>query len=77
MTELLSCPFCSNNKISVIVNDAEYSLGLTDKTDVYFKVICSITSGGCGASSGWYNTRQEAADRWNTRILKVKDNIDG
>lgn len=67
MAELKSCPFCNNNKISVVVDNAEYSLGLIDETDVHFKVICSTTSCGCGASSGWRNTKQEAIECWNTR----------
>lgn len=36
MAELLPCPFCNNKKISVVVDNAEYSLGLVDETDVSF-----------------------------------------
>ena len=67
MAELKPCPFCSNKKISIVVDNSEYSLGLVDETDVSFKAICSKTSGGCGASSGWCNTKQEVTDTWNTR----------
>ena len=67
MNKLKRCPFCNNGNISVVVDNAEYSLGLVGETDVHFKVICSTTSYGCGASSGWCNTEQEAVDAWNTR----------
>lgn len=67
MTKLKPCPFCGNKNISVVVDNAEYSLGLTDETNKCFKVICSKTSCGCGASSGWRNTKQEAVDTWNSR----------
>lgn len=67
MSELLTCPFCDNNKISVVVDNAEYSLGLVDETNVHFSVICSTTSCGCGASSGWRDTEEEAIEAWNTR----------
>ena len=72
MAELKPCPFCNNKKISVVVDSAEYSLGLIDETDVHFKVICSTTSCGCGASSGWCNTEQEAVESWNTRTPKER-----
>ena len=67
MVELKPCPFCNNKNISVVVDNAEYSLGLIDETDVHFKVICSTTSCGCGASSSWKNTREEAVMEWNRR----------
>lgn len=66
-TELKPCPFCNNNNISVVVDNAAYSLGLIDKTDVHFNVICSTISCGCGASSGWCDTREEAINTWNRR----------
>ena len=68
MSELKPCPFCGNKKISVVVDNAEYSLGLVDESETSFKVMCSSTSCGCGASSGWHNTREEAINAWNTRI---------
>lgn len=72
MAELKPCPSCGNKKIVVIVDNAEYSLGLSDEAS--FEVICSTTSGGCGASSGWCNTKQKAIEKWNTRANKKGGN---
>lgn len=67
MDNIKRCPLCNNKKISVVVDNPEYSLGLIDETDVHFKVICSTKSCGCGASSGWHNTKQKAIESWNRR----------
>lgn len=67
MDNLKPCPFCGNKNTAVVVDNAEYALGLVNDEDVCFKVICSTTSCGCGASSAWCDTRQEAVDRWNKR----------
>ena len=31
--------------------------------------ICDATRGGCGASSGWGETLDEVADKWNARAV--------
>lgn len=65
--ELKRCPFCGSGNINFVVDNAEYALGLIDETDVKFKLICSISACGCGASSGWYDSREEVIKRWNAR----------
>lgn len=32
-----------------------------------FSVVCDYTNGGCGASTGWKKTVQEAVEDWNKR----------
>ena len=64
-----NCPHCGNTHVHICVDSAEYSLGLVDATDVNFQVICSTTSRGCGATSGWFSTREGAIDAWNTTAL--------
>ena len=71
MNKLLPCPFCGNKNISVVVDSAEYSLGLSEEAS--FKVVCSKTSCGCGASSGWCNAEDEAINDWNKRITTEED----
>lgn len=67
--ELKPCPFCGNKNVYICVDSAEYSLGLTDRAN--FGVICSKTSYGCGASSGWYDTEDRAIEAWNRRSKHV------
>ena len=71
MAELLPCPFCGNHRIAVAVDNAAYSLGFSATTN--FQIICSVTSFGCGASSGWYNNREQATEAWNRRAGKGND----
>ena len=33
----------------------------------FHTVVCSINNGGCGASSGYYETEESAAQAWNSR----------
>lgn len=69
-SELLPCPFCGNKNISIVTDNVEYSLGMAYDEETNFKVICSITSCGCGASSGWCDTKAKAITAWNTRTQK-------
>lgn len=65
-----SCPFCGAEHIEVVVDNAEYSLGIADEDAiVHFKVVCHK----CGASSAWCHTRRDAISRWNRRA-EVKTN---
>lgn len=34
----------------------------------YHAIVCKWNSGGCGASSGYYPTAEEAIEAWNRRI---------
>lgn len=65
MAELRECPFCGNKRVSVVVDNAAYSLGVIEDTN--FQIICSFTSFGCGASSGWYEKKGSAIEAWNRR----------
>ena len=73
--KLKPCHFCGNKNVSVITDNVSYSLGIYDaETDgeVHFRVICSVTSLGCGASNGWKYSKEEAVNDWNGR-KGVKD----
>ena len=79
MQELKSCPFCGNIK-NVRVLDSNQIEGI-DKDNpnyshcAFFAGVCSfnnpnpnsMTKGGCGASSGYASTIEEATKKWNTR----------
>jgi hypothetical protein len=40
----------------------EVSIGIFDL------VLCPANKGGCGMTSGWYDTQEEAAVAWNRRV---------
>lgn len=58
MEDLKPCPFCGHTD----------SLQVSWVHSESFKqVICSALSDGCGASSGGYESEDEAVKIWNTR----------
>ena len=83
MNEMKPCPFCGDtDAISIETaksceecahfEDAEkcpaYAPFWSDEDHCpYIAVICSFSNGGCGASSGWYPTREKAIMAWNRR----------
>ncbi len=70
MLKLKPCPFCGEElavvskitegcfiKYQIVCDDSSYRKGAYDGVYVY----------GCGGSTGYYDTRSEAIDAWNTR----------
>ena len=55
------CPFCGNKYVYLMKRHA--TGGWRDK----YCVLCDYNDGGCGASSGWYHSPDEAAEYWNRR----------
>ena len=72
MAELKPCK-CGNKRVSVVVNNAAYSLGAIEDTN--FQIICSVTSFGCGASSGWHENKEEAIEAWNNLHSEEHDPV--
>lgn len=85
MDNLKPCPFCGNSELDMSdVMDCEQCGNFEDEDkcpafepfghcSMVF-VVCSLYKGGCGASSGWYNTKKEAIDAWNRRCENGKVN---
>lgn len=78
---LKPCPFCGNN-IGIGVFD-ENEMDIRDEDDCvktpYYSVCCSVNKfdievpnwkPGCGSSSGFYETKEEAIIAWNNRVRK-------
>lgn len=65
-SELKACPFCGKTDCVYINEDNKL-----------YQVVCDYTRGGCGASSGYIDTKEEAIENWNKRfdddLKEVKD----
>ena len=81
----LPCPFCGKAETVEVVDSDTFSNLLPWDDDalgnpLYWAVICSAGhpdgKGGCGASGGFYMTKDEAIRRWNIRTPNTKDQAD-
>ena len=61
---LKPCPFCGNKAVKVCSSEEINGEGFSAKS---YAVLCSISDGGCGASGGYKDTREEAVANWNQR----------
>lgn len=68
----IPCPLCGE-KDSVEILDCYTADGLECESESFrkdsFKCICNYLKGGCGASTGVSETKQEALEKWNTRLV--------
>jgi hypothetical protein len=70
---LLPCPFCGRSDATRYGRSSEFHEDCDGDSgnDDYFAVFCDASEprglGGCGASSGFAKTCEEAALRWNRR----------
>ena len=68
--ELDACPFCGK-ETSLRFSNCQEMRACEDfrqcKDGHYLSVVCSLARGGCGASSGFFPTAEEAAAAWNRR----------
>ncbi len=63
LEELKPCPFCGKDVAKV--TDA-LELKRDNDMEGYY-VVCSAREGGCGASSGWEDTKEDVTKQWNRR----------
>ena len=64
------CPFCDKD-VAEISNCKEMEecrhFEKCPATEPYVCVVCNMHEGGCGASSGYYNSEAKAIAAWNRR----------
>lgn len=68
--KLLPCPFCGRSDTMCFSNNHEECDDDIDVPTMYI-VVCSMHDGGCGAHSGYYETKWEAAAAWNRRAERT------
>ena len=68
------CPFCGKN-VAEISNCKELEgcrhFEGCPATEPYVCVVCNMHEGGCGASSGYYDSEAKAIAAWNCRADAV------
>ena len=80
MINLIPCPFCGKSVAETTsVLDCELCANFEDEEmcpnyescgsdGCGHLVVCNVHKGGCGASTGWYKTIEEAITAWNRRM---------
>lgn len=79
-SELKPCPFCKSQKAPELSSciDVEACVDFEAcESDGVFCICCDINKGGCGASSGFRFTKEEAIEAWNTRAERTCKNRGG
>lgn len=62
--KLKACPFCGSTKAPRLLTEND----LKDNGEFdWYTVCCSATDGGCGAASGYAQSKDEAIKKWNGR----------
>lgn len=68
------CPFCGKKETVRIQTASEYvyeSWGALLDTNEQYQVVCNATTpigpGGCGASTGFFDSEEKAVESWQTR----------
>lgn len=59
LKRIKSCPFCGGKKFAFMDSG-------NDSFQV--RVVCDVIKDGCGASSGYCKSKDEAIEAWNSRV---------
>ena len=80
--ELKPCPFCGRKNAATLSNCTECSPCVDEPPCdgcnwKKYLIVCNVTLGGCGASSGLYDTEEKAIQAWNKRYGNGMDKREG
>ena len=68
MHELKPCPFCGSMTAPTVMNESEALFNIdADGEDMSMVVCCAAKKFGCGASTGFCDTAEQAVEAWNRR----------
>lgn len=69
MPELIPCPFCGSTTAPTIMNqyEAQWIDNDMNAEDQSMVVCCAAKKFGCGASTGFCDTAEQAVEAWNRR----------
>lgn len=67
MPELKPCPFCGSTTAPTVMNQNEAQWLDNDAENLSMVVCCAAKKFGCGASTGFCDTAEQAVEAWNTR----------
>lgn len=71
MSELKPCPFCNMRAAEPTTSREEEACHRYDDCEIVdcgmWLVVCDVHNGGCGASTGFFDSKKKAIDAWNRR----------
>lgn len=67
MPELQPCPFCGSTTAPTVMNQNEAQWLDNDAKNLSMVVCCAAKKFGCGASTGFCDTAEQAIEAWNKR----------
>ena len=67
VTELNPCPFCGSTTAPTVMNQNEAQWLDNDAENLSMVVCCAAKKFGCGASTGFCDTAEQAVEAWNRR----------
>lgn len=59
--KLKACPFCGSTKSQTLIVEKD-GIDFND-----YAICCSVLKGGCGATSGYAQSKDKAIENWNGR----------
>ena len=70
MKKLTPCPFCGNEKLVILEESTDSEIY---ENIINYAVCCDFHRGGCGATSGYRISEEEAIEAWNKRVGERSD----
>lgn len=72
MDKLQPCPFCGHESSAIVTDNVDMNF-MVDTELFGYTVLCSglPSVGGCGATCGYRDTKEDAIKHWNTRLMLV------
>ena len=76
MDKLRECPFCGGEALEIVTCMQIEECAHFEEcpaAEPYVCMVCSIDKGGCGASTGYYDSAEKAVAAWNRRTQPANE----